>query len=244
MSIIGQRIAIVSLGSSCQTAQQLRLHAQPISEMVGDELIHDRLPFDWVISPIGKTTEWLRSGKCFPASPSDLMPVPDYRGVFLWRELGIYFWHDFWSSGDIDLTGTFEYTRNQYERGFAKFHDLRKLDRVVLVVANTQNNLPVVLGSTYSRLGFDFTAANLSDLKNATEGLLGRKCELLCVTYADRSSEALHSMPEQDIVVAKISHDASAWEGEPAVWKPLLLAHLSSADANASSADTMKADRG
>ena len=228
MSIIGKQTAFVTLGSSCQPTRQLGLHAQLISEMLGDELVHDRYPLDWVISPIAKTTEWLRSGKYFPVSPDELTPVPGHDKAFLWCERGVYFWHDFWDSGG-DITSTFWHVQARYERGFAKLRDVRNLNRVVIVVANTQNNLPLVLGPAYPDLGFDFTAANLSDLQYAAEGFLGRQCEMLCVTYADRSSAELQSMPEQGIVVARIPHDDSDWEGDTAVWQQVLLDYCKTA---------------
>jgi hypothetical protein len=223
MSIVGQRTAIISLGSSCQTATQLRLHAQLISGIVGDKLVPNRLPFDWVISPIMKATAWLRSGVHFPASPDNLAPVPGQQGAFLWQESGIFFWHDFKGLGGVDPIGTFEHTRASYERGFAKLSDLRKLEKVTIVVANTQNNLSIVFDPTYASLGFAFNSANLIGLKKAAEEFLGRRCEMLCVTYADRCSDELCSMPEQDIVVARVPRDSSEWQGEATVWEPLLL---------------------
>lgn len=228
MSLVGKRIAVVSLGSSCQAAHQLRLHTQLISEILDDTLEHDRLPFDWAISPIQRTSEWLRSGQCFPASPQDLTPVPDQPGAFLWREQGIYFWHDFRSASGIDLAGTFERTRAAYEHGFIKWRRLRSFERLIIVVANTQNNLPLVLGPEYPKLGFDFTAANLAELKQSAEASLMRPCEMLCVTYADRSADELESMPTQNIVVARVPRDPSGWEGDPAVWRPVLARHLAS----------------
>jgi hypothetical protein len=226
MSLAGNRIAVVSLGSSCQSAIQLRRHAQFISGIVNDELKHVRHPLDWVVSPIAKTTEWLRSADLFPASPDDLTPVPGLDGVFLWDKRGVYFWHDFRNSNEIemgiDLVGTFEPTRASYERGFAKLHDLKTFDRVVIIVANTQNNMPDVLGPTYPADDFNFTAANCRALKNSFEELLGRSSEMLCVTYADRSSDELQSVPEQEIVVVRIARDPSVWEGDPAIWEKLL----------------------
>jgi hypothetical protein len=52
--------------------------------------------------------------------------------------------------------------------------------------------------------------------------------EMLCVAYAERSSDALHSMCDQDIVVVRIPRDASEWEGDDAVWRQLLLEHFTS----------------
>jgi hypothetical protein len=225
MSLIGAQTGIVSLGSSCQPAHQLMQHASLISERLGEELLHDRYPLDWVICPIGKVTEWLRSGDWFPRSPDDLTPVPEDSAAYLWPERSVYFWHDFRSSGG-DLAGTFRLIQGEYERGFAKLRELHALKRVLIVVANTQNNLPLVLGPAYADLGFDFTAANVSDLKFAFEAFLGRRCEMLCVTYAERSSDALHGMRDQDIAVARIPRDDSEWQGDDAVWRQVLLEYF------------------
>ena len=227
MSLVGNRIAVVSLGSSCQPAHQLKGHAQFISEIVDDELKHTRLPFDWVISPIARTTEWLRSENLFPVSPGDLASLAGQNGAFLWEEQGVYFWHDFRSyDGNIDLEGTFERTRISYELGFANLRDLRKLERIIVVVANTQNNVPCALGPSYPSDGFDFTVPLLKHFKDTVDGSFGRRTEMLCVTYADRCSNELQSMPDLDIVVSRISRDTSGWAGDPAEWKRILLEYF------------------
>lgn len=227
MSIVGGRTAVVSLGSSCQPAQQLRRHARVVSEIIGDELAHTRLPFDWVISPIERTTEWLRSDNLFPTSPDKLTLLANSPGAFLWREMGVYFWHDFRTSdGNIDLIGTFEKTRAKYEARFTYWRNLRQLERVIVVVANTQNNIPRVLGTSYPTNGFDFTVQLLKDLKNTVDEVFERHVELLCVTCADRSSIDLQSMLDLNIVVSRIARDTSEWEGDSAEWTRVLLEYL------------------
>lgn len=104
MSLIGKKHAVVGLGPSCQAAHQLKTHGARISALLGDDLEHRRLPFDWVIGAPTKTAAWLGSGEEFPYEPSDLTKLLNQATAFAWNKFGIYFWHEFKNdNGTIDV---------------------------------------------------------------------------------------------------------------------------------------------
>lgn len=225
MSLIGKKTAVVSLGLACQTAFQLQAQAQLISESLGDELAPSRLPFDWTLVPAARAAAWLRSGKAFPGSPDEFIPVDGTPGAFLWPETGVQFWHDFRTPGGIDLIGTFDETRAMYERHFSKLRRLGELDEVIAVVANTQNNAETIL----PRADLLYRPAELAELKAAFEAVIGRPSRMLCVTYLDRRGPGLVSDPEREITVKWIAKDGTPWQGSRKLWAKTLTGYLAKA---------------
>jgi hypothetical protein len=221
MSVVGEKLAVVSLGSSCQSAHQIKQNAGMLSTLTGDELTPKRFPFDWVICPIARTAEWIRSGDRFPRSPRELS---SYRqgGTFFWEKRGMFFWHDFRQQKVVDVEATFGLTRGKYDRFFNSFDDLRNRERIVFIVSNTQNNLVSALGDDYRKGGFVFTPENTRAVKQAAENALGKPCEMLVVTYEERSVPALESLPDERITVVRIRPDGSEWKGDDAAWRALL----------------------
>jgi hypothetical protein len=59
-------------------------------------------------------------------------------------------------------------------------------------------------------------------VKQAAEGALGKPCEMLAVTYEERSVPALESLPDERITVVRIRPDGSEWKGNDAAWRALL----------------------
>ena len=225
MSVVGEKLAVVSLGSSCQSAHQVKQNAGMLSALTGDALAPKRFPFDWLICPPGRTAAWIRSGDRFPRSPVELSPYR-HKGTFLWERRGAFFWHDFRQQKVVDVEGTFDLTRGKYDRFFNSFDDLRNRERIVFILSNTQNNLVSVLGKDYEKGGFVFTPENIRAVKQGAEDALGRSCEMLVVTYDARSVPALESLPDERITVAKIKPDGSEWKGDDATWRGLLLGYF------------------
>jgi hypothetical protein len=226
MSLAGKNTAIVSIGSSCQTAYQVRNHAGLLSRLCGDDLRTRRLPFDWVICSPRRAAGWVDSGLPFPEDPGDLAPYK-HEGVFRWGARGVFFWHDFRNEQKlVDLPGTFEFTQIKYRALRESFRNLSDLDRVVLIISNTQNNLPKVLGDDFSGEGFDFAPGNLNRLKESIEAFLGRPCELLAVTYADRSDTEPERDASSGMRVFTIDKNTSGWAGDDASWHDIFLAYF------------------
>jgi hypothetical protein len=226
MSLIGQSTALISLGCSCQTAQQLRVNAGALSAILGEDFAHIRLPFDWIVSSPGSTTRWLRDGLPFPAAPGELETLPHRPQSFLWRQRNISFWHDFQGPAGTDLRAAFAATAAQYAWSAAKLRALAGMRRVILVVANTQNNLAGILPAADPFENYVYTAANLVALKQAADIFLGRACDMLCVTHSGGAAAGLRGMPAHHISLARLPQDASAWEGHAPAWRDLLQMYL------------------
>ncbi len=229
MSLIGRSTALISLGCSCQTTQQLRLNAGALSACLDEDFAHIRMPFDWIVSSPVSTTRWLTDGLQFPASPAELDTMPDHPKAFLWRRRNITFWHDFQSAIGVDLHAAFATTAAQYAWSAAKFQALAKIPRLILVVANTQNNLPASLAATDAFENYIFSAAPLVALKRAAESFLQRPCEMLCVTHPGRSAADVRGISSHNITLAKMPPDSSRWEGHAPAWRNLLQKYLTPA---------------
>ena len=229
MSLIGQTTALISLGSSCQTAQQLRANAHLVSGIFGEDMAHVRLPFDWVVSSPASTAGWLDDGLAFPAGPAELTPMPEHSHTFLWRRRTIYFWHDFQGVAGPDLEAGFAFTAAQYAWSASQLRAVADLRRVILIVGNTQNNLPQSLPADDAFENYVYSAEKLVALKAAAEGFLNRPCEMLCVTYPQRCADGLRGMPSHRITVARISQDGSLWEGQGSIWGTVLSRYLAPA---------------
>ena len=229
MSLIGQSTALISLGCSCQTTQQLRINASALSENLGEDFAHIRMPFDWIVSSPASTTRWLEDGLQFPVSPCELDMMPNHPKAFLWRRRNITIWHDFQSATGVDLHAAFATTAAQYAWSAAKLQALARMRRVILVVANTQNNLPASLAGADAFESYIFTPANLIALKQAAETFLQRPCEMLCVTHPNRSAADLRGILGHNITLAKMPKDSSLWEGHAPAWRNLLQSYLTPA---------------
>jgi hypothetical protein len=221
MSLVGRTAAVVSLGCSCQTSLQIERCAGPIADLLGDRMKPVRLPYDWMASPVDRLTAWLASEELFPATPDDLAPVYDTgTGFFRWGSRGVFFGHDFRAaSGQIDVARTFEGTALRYRRCFARLAALRDLDRIVCVIANTQNNLGRALSTFYDPSDFTFTADRLARLKDALDTRFGRPVEMLAVTYPHLEDGTAAEPARTGIAVATLRPDPSDWTGDDAAWR-------------------------
>jgi hypothetical protein len=219
MSLIGNNSAIVSLGSSCQAAFQLRLQAPLLSTALNEEFVEYHLPFDWTLATPAQVADWLQSGVVFPQSPDELQPIAEREGAFLWPERGIQFGHDFMTPDGHDIAATFEATRRIYERRVRKLLTLRDAKNVIAVVANTQNNLAQVLPDL---TGMRYRRDNIVRLKQVFESFLGRPCRMLCVTYFGMVAGDFTGDSAMDITVRRIPRDASPWQGNLNQWRRVL----------------------
>ncbi|MEZ0170259.1 hypothetical protein [Microvirga sp. TS319] len=213
MSLIGTHTAVVSLGMSCQSAHQIRLHAKLISTCLrsGEALDASRLPFDWLICPPSSVLKILESGRFFP----DHRDALELDHAPYWRDYHTYFWHDFLDEDrHYDLSLDFQGTRDKYERLAEKFRALSKMRRLVFVISNSQNNLDFVADRTQA-LTPGMSASHIEELCDATDQFFGRRCEYLVVSYADR----LDRRPaRRNVKVYPIGKDPSEWRGEPDTW--------------------------
>ena len=141
----------------------------------------------------------------------------------------MFFWHDFRNEDKlVDLAGTFASTQTKYNALWDSFRRLSQLERVVFVVSNVQNNLPKVLDEDFSKDGFGFTMDNICHVKSSIDRLLGRPCELVAVTYQERSEADLAAAVPPGIRVYTVDRNTAGWAGDNDGWREIFLDYFGS----------------
>jgi hypothetical protein len=135
MALFCADVALVSLGISCQGAIQLQVHRSLIADIVGEEAVVRRTPFDWMIRPPTSTAKMIADHRYYPQRISELECLPGLPPR--WPAVGdCYFWHEpetIASSPDSFLA-KFAHT-SQTLRKVSEFA------RRIFFVANTRDNL-------------------------------------------------------------------------------------------------------
>lgn len=201
MSAIGERMAVVSLGLSCQTSRQIDGHVPLLRKLTGDETIDKAsLPFDWLISTPHGLESLIGSGTFFPEDPAALY---DDHGRLRSREHELLYWH---VSRHASRVGhpSFDDARSKFAHTSGRFGAISKLDRVIAVVSDTQGNLPWVQDEWKVPL-LDTTPAQAEQLRRTFADFLGRPVDLLMVSrnarpdFEQRADFAYyHMVPEPE----------------------------------------------
>jgi hypothetical protein len=206
MSLLGARTAVVSLGASCQTARQIRLHAGLLSERLGEPLSPRSFPLDWMFAPPDAAARLLRSEVRVPEHPGELQVVQ----TPFWARHGVWLWHD---PVDEPLAALQERMRRRWERFLA----LRGLRRRVFVLSNTQNNLDRVAEIAPQRLDFRLDARRMAAVRDALHALFGAEgTELVFVAYAAR---VMPDAARAGMNLAILEPDRTNHEGDDAQWR-------------------------
>jgi hypothetical protein len=213
LSIVGAHTGIISLGMSCQTTYQIRQHASLISSFIGtgEALREESLPFDWLICPPGSASRMLDQRVFFPDDLAGL----SLNGAPFWQRFNTYFWHDFVAGpGQYELASSFEGVKGKYEHLARKFRGLSRIDRLVMVISNSQNNLEMVSERTRT-IAKEMRAADIERLRSAADDFFARSCEYIVVTHDDR----LDRDPCGDTIATyRIAKDSSEWRGDKEQW--------------------------
>jgi hypothetical protein len=220
MSLVGRRAAVVSLGMSCQTTLQIDDHAELIRRSIGDDTLKlSSLPFDNVVCHPASVAKLLDSGKFYPSSKDDLTL---FRGAF-WAANGVYFRHEC----TLRKSRPIEYLRNKVDlaRGYRdlagkfahladKFRGLSKLERLIFVISNSQNDLL----EYQAEVGIDCVVPMdaVQVLCDACDRYFDRRCDYIFATYDSRTQGAVN---RPNLRVAKLVPDSSPWAGDHAQWK-------------------------
>lgn len=218
MSLLGSKIAVVSLGMCCQTTFQIRHHAKLLASLGGDATaVISGMPFDGLICPPESATKMLREDKFSPDGSGDLVVS---EGAY-WADFNVYFWHEF-RPGKLDpLIGrkinvekSYRTLREKYQHMAAKFRRLSQVERLIFVICNTQNNLPLVsnlTGTVSPRVDLEA----IDGLAAQCDAFFARTCEYVFVTYPDwRRGESKRT----NVAVHQLSRDESDWQGDPKQW--------------------------
>ena len=187
MSAIGEQVAVVSLGLSCQTSRQIDGHVPLLRTLTGDQTIDKAsLPFDWLISTPHGLTEMIAEADFFPEDHTHLR---DDQGRLRHRKYDVFYWHE---TRHLSRPGhpAFADAKGKFEHTSARFEQIAKLDRVVGVLSDTQGNLPE-LEATWD-LPLTKTGIDQADaVRGSFEKLLGRSVELMMVSRNPRPGGAL-----------------------------------------------------
>lgn len=199
MAAVGESLAVVSLGMSCQTAEQIRRNVGLLSELAGEELEVKGTPLDWLITSPDGIVSMLDSFEFAPGSVEELEP----RDKPYWPKHECYFWHEPAFSHPRAFLSKADHLRKNLRR-------LGEIGRRVFFFSNTQNNLPRIR-ETMGGMDFVLTPEGLEKLRGSLRRQFGDH-ELYVVTYPDR-----HTLQGVDGVF-EIEPDQTDWRGDASKW--------------------------
>ncbi len=221
MSLVGRKVAVVSLGMSCQATFQIREHAKLLADLCGDSTVQiSTLPFDALICPPDAASKILRQDIFYPPNADEIVVSEGAH----WPDFNVYFWHEFrpgrldaWFSRQADAAKSYETLRSRYRHLADKFRRLRDVDRLIFVICNTQNNLPLVenLTGTISPV---IDLASINQLADQCDAFFGRPCGYLFATYPEWHRGA---SKRANVAMRELRRDQSDWQGDSRLWEGL-----------------------
>ena len=230
MSAIGDKAAVVSLGMSCQSGEQIRAHAELLARLTGDPTMRIATSvFDNIICPPASAVRLLATDRFHPHDASALTLS---QGAY-WKEFDVYFWHEFrlhkrhileYLLGRVNRRRAFRELSGKYEHLSARFRSLKSRERLVFVISNTQNNLADYAAETGINPVLD--AADVELLCDACDAYIGRACEYILASYDDRLTGTLRRSRLRHYALAR---DDSPWKGDVGQWEWVFGSYFSSA---------------
>jgi len=207
------------MGMCCQAAFQIRHHAKLLAHLSGDPTAAiSGMPFDWLICHPEAAIKMLQEDKFYPCDVSELSVS---QGAY-WMPFDVYFWHEF-RVGKLDsligrnLNPERSYRRlsEKYRYMANKFRHLEELERLIFVICNTQNNLPLAANLT-GTIDYVLSRESINRLAEASDNFFGRPCEYIFVTY---EKWARGHSKRNHVAVHELAVDQSEWQGDPAQWE-------------------------
>ncbi|MGX9962194.1 hypothetical protein ACVFYP_02665 [Roseomonas sp. F4] len=215
MSLIGERAAVVSLGTSCQTARHISLNAELLCRRLDPTMQLRTLPLDWVLAPPGAVARWLRGPVRVPPGPGEILMTQRP----FWLRHGIWLWHD----NMADAAG-FTTLSARLQRRWDRLLALRALPRRLFILSNTQNNLARVPDQAPQPMDFRLTAQRMRAVVAAVDSTFGPTGNsFLFVAYASRVSADAH---RTGLPLAILEPDSSPHDGDSAQWTAALTRHV------------------
>lgn len=203
MTVLSSTHAVVSLGTSCQTASQIRHNLPLIRKALQDDEMKSPggFFFDYLISPAPATLSFLRGGLPAQVAESDveLLARPT------WTRHGIHFWHDRFDP---------EALSNKYNYLAGKFEKLKKVKHLTFVISNTQKNLRDI------GFGAPITKEQADGIISATNKMFDRECKFLFVLNPQLGPTLPHSFGNARTYI--IEHVGSSWHGNYLAWELVL----------------------
>jgi hypothetical protein len=228
MSVVGARVAVVSLGMCCQASFQIRHHVKLIADLSDDPTVTvSGMPFDWLICPPKAGIKILRQDAFYPRRLDELRIS---EGAY-WPEVDAHFWHEFRprKSGllrrrKLDPKRAHQELMEKFEYMATKFRALATMPRLIFVMCNTQNNLPRA-AELAANVDYVLSLDSIGDLMAQADAFFGRRCEYVFATY----EKWVRGRPgPENASVFTLAPDDSEWEGDPAQWEKIFRAVFSS----------------
>lgn len=143
MTLVGDRIGIISLGLSCQTSFQLRTTKDLISENWRRDLSYQSSFFNWLLCDSAGLARFIEDYAGRGLSPGDIVRNASEIEPLQVRDYRIWLWHEKWTEpvSDEDLCRI----TSKYDYLLRKFWGLRSLRRRHFIISNCQNNLDAVI---------------------------------------------------------------------------------------------------
>jgi hypothetical protein len=205
VAIIGQDVAIVGLGLSCQTAHQLRQNAPMMAQLMGEQVAVSRLPFDWMIARPRSVAAMLRNQDYCPASFREL----SWSGRPYWPRYDCYFWHE-----EIAFDHPSRFMLRVHSAA-EKVKMIAERRRRIFIVSNTQNALPGIIGVAGGGVDISLDDDALGELQQAIDGAFGPS-ELYAVTYPHLNRTRRWK------TLFELAPDDSDWQGDEDQWANVL----------------------
>ncbi len=221
MSIVSETRAFISIGVSCQTAQQLQQQAESLSSLLDDRLSARSGFFNWVFvsaSDIANVAGRLVAG---PITSKSLYVPTRVREALRLEDLKIWFWHEKFSD---------EVTREDVERIAIKYERLRNnflkmLEKPIryIVLSNTQNNIEDFYPYLDQGMTTFLNADIVSEIVEApwATNQYGA-AQMIALSYPHRWTGRLQRS------VSYLEGDDTEWQGSTIAWNKALQRHFMS----------------
>jgi len=220
MSVIGDKAAVVSLGMSCQSGEQIRTHAKLIARLLGDPTMRIATSaFDNIICRPSSAVRLLEADTFYPKDPSALTLS---QGAY-WQQFDVYFWHEYRLHkrhivehllGRVNTKRAYRALSGKFEHLSARFRSLKSRERLVFVISNTQNNLAD--DAVKTGISPVLAAADVERLCDACDAYMDKPCEYILASYDDR----LTGVPQRSrLRHYALKKDDSMWKGDPGQWE-------------------------
>jgi hypothetical protein len=135
VSLVGGKSAIISLGLSCQTAWQLQLNQQLISDLIGEPLSVKKSLFNYTLSQPDAICDYLAAGPGQTITSEDI--TSNHENILFIERLKLWLMHDSKQREPEHLP----VVAQKYTYLSDNFWSVQKAERRLFIVSNSQNNL-------------------------------------------------------------------------------------------------------
>lgn len=208
MALIYDKLAILSVGLSCQTAHHIENQKDFVDGLVGQKSVHKRTPFDWLIAPAPGITKLLTEDRYFPQSPDELTFLR--KKQYYWDRMRLWIFHE------TRIEERFDDVSTKFKKLKANL-SLLEGKTVLAIWANTQNNLRPNL--VQPRLD---VMARQSELQALEQAITTRFPDSVFfrVTHPERH-DATDPMPDGTYSEYDPPEGPQNWKGDDALWQSI-----------------------